>query len=236
MQSRCASVPGQELGLRGWGMSTECGEPGPGGPLGGSGPGQCPPPTASTPWSLPRWRACVAAAVLCYINLLNYMNWFIVAGEEGMHRGSTCSLHGPSCCHQPRPAAHSIPWMAASVLQTIFSPLGEFQPSPAEGGGVLQPAPGGPPAAGAGRCGHLVCVGGRLELCEPGCLRHGVQGPGPEIARRVLLGQCCVQTLHIPTSFLEAQGSTCPILVTHTFTNSFIHSFIQDLTLPSLHC
>uniref|UniRef100_A0A8C0NRI9 SPNS lysolipid transporter 3, sphingosine-1-phosphate (putative) n=1 Tax=Canis lupus familiaris TaxID=9615 RepID=A0A8C0NRI9_CANLF len=60
-------------------MSTECGEPGPGGPLGGSGPGQCPPPTASTPWSLPRWRACVAAAVLCYINLLNYMNWFIVA-------------------------------------------------------------------------------------------------------------------------------------------------------------
>uniref|UniRef100_A0A8C0TIP0 SPNS lysolipid transporter 3, sphingosine-1-phosphate (putative) n=2 Tax=Canis lupus familiaris TaxID=9615 RepID=A0A8C0TIP0_CANLF len=61
-------------------MSTECGEPGPGGPLGGSGPGQCPPPTASTPWSLPRWRACVAAAVLCYINLLNYMNWFIVAG------------------------------------------------------------------------------------------------------------------------------------------------------------
>ncbi|XP_041626650.1 protein spinster homolog 3 isoform X8 [Vulpes lagopus] len=61
-------------------MSTECGEPGPGGPSRGSGPGQCPPPTASTPWSLPRWRACVAAAVLCYINLLNYMNWFIVAG------------------------------------------------------------------------------------------------------------------------------------------------------------
>ncbi|KAG5203592.1 hypothetical protein JEQ12_003175 [Ovis aries] len=32
------------------------------------------------PWSLPRWRAYVAAAVLCYINLLNYMNWFIIAG------------------------------------------------------------------------------------------------------------------------------------------------------------
>ncbi|XP_006922276.1 protein spinster homolog 3 isoform X1 [Pteropus alecto] len=32
------------------------------------------------PWSLPRWRAYLAAAVLCYINLLNYMNWFIIAG------------------------------------------------------------------------------------------------------------------------------------------------------------
>ncbi|ELV12011.1 Protein spinster like protein 3 [Tupaia chinensis] len=31
-------------------------------------------------WSLPRWRAVVAATVLCYINLLNYMNWFIIAG------------------------------------------------------------------------------------------------------------------------------------------------------------
>ncbi|XP_004376298.1 protein spinster homolog 3 [Trichechus manatus latirostris] len=39
-----------------------------------------PPPTAPVSWSLPRWRAYVAAAVLCYINLLNYMNWFIIAG------------------------------------------------------------------------------------------------------------------------------------------------------------
>ncbi|XP_055982471.1 protein spinster homolog 3 [Sorex fumeus] len=29
---------------------------------------------------LPTWKAYVAAAVLCYINLLNYMNWFIIAG------------------------------------------------------------------------------------------------------------------------------------------------------------
>ncbi|XP_007935784.1 protein spinster homolog 3 [Orycteropus afer afer] len=36
--------------------------------------------TALIPWRLPRWRAYVAAAVLCYINLLNYMNWFIIAG------------------------------------------------------------------------------------------------------------------------------------------------------------
>uniref|UniRef100_G3U003 SPNS lysolipid transporter 3, sphingosine-1-phosphate (putative) n=1 Tax=Loxodonta africana TaxID=9785 RepID=G3U003_LOXAF len=36
--------------------------------------------TAPAPWSLPRRRAYVAAAVLCYINLLNYMNWFIIAG------------------------------------------------------------------------------------------------------------------------------------------------------------
>ncbi|KAM9208562.1 LOW QUALITY PROTEIN: protein spinster homolog 3 [Dugong dugon] len=39
-----------------------------------------PPSTAPVSWSLPRWRAYVAAAVLCYINLLNYMNWFIIAG------------------------------------------------------------------------------------------------------------------------------------------------------------
>uniref|UniRef100_A0A8C8ZSW1 Sphingolipid transporter 3 (putative) n=1 Tax=Prolemur simus TaxID=1328070 RepID=A0A8C8ZSW1_PROSS len=71
------------------GMSTECPEPGPQGPQGQSpGPGwqgasavgQCPPPATPVPWSLPRWRAYVAAAVLCYINLLNYMNWFIIAG------------------------------------------------------------------------------------------------------------------------------------------------------------
>ncbi|KAK2495181.1 hypothetical protein MC885_008967 [Smutsia gigantea] len=54
--------------------------PGPGGPSGASGSGQCPTPTAPGPWSLPRWRAYVAAAVLCYVNLLNYMNWFIIAG------------------------------------------------------------------------------------------------------------------------------------------------------------
>ncbi|XP_031993813.1 protein spinster homolog 3 isoform X2 [Hylobates moloch] len=63
-------------------MSAECPEPGPGGLQGQSpGPGrQCPPPITPAPWSLPQWRAYVAAAVLCYINLLNYMNWFIIAG------------------------------------------------------------------------------------------------------------------------------------------------------------
>ncbi|XP_006100711.2 protein spinster homolog 3 [Myotis lucifugus] len=70
-------------------MSAELQEPGPEGPQrspgsgghsGASGSGQCPPPPTPAPWSLPRWRAYVAAAVLCYINLLNYMNWFIIAG------------------------------------------------------------------------------------------------------------------------------------------------------------
>ncbi|KAK1331520.1 hypothetical protein QTO34_009477 [Cnephaeus nilssonii] len=70
-------------------MSAELQEPGPEGPQrfpgsgghsGASGSGQCPPPHTPAPWSLPRWRAYVAAAVLCYINLLNYMNWFIIAG------------------------------------------------------------------------------------------------------------------------------------------------------------
>ncbi|XP_027980692.1 protein spinster homolog 3 isoform X5 [Eumetopias jubatus] len=60
-------------------MSAEGWDTGPGGHPGASGAGPCPPGTASAPWSLPHWRACLAAAVLCYINLLNYMNWFIVA-------------------------------------------------------------------------------------------------------------------------------------------------------------
>ncbi|XP_064438142.1 protein spinster homolog 3 isoform X2 [Mirounga angustirostris] len=61
-------------------MSAECWEPGPGGHPWASGAGLCPPGTASAPWNLPRWWAWLAAAVLCYINLLNYMNWFIIAG------------------------------------------------------------------------------------------------------------------------------------------------------------
>ncbi|KAF6097347.1 putative sphingolipid transporter 3 (putative) [Phyllostomus discolor] len=71
-------------------MSGECQEPGPqglqggfpgsGGHSGALGSGQCPHPTTPVPWSLPRWRAYVAAGVLCYTNLLNYMNWFIIAG------------------------------------------------------------------------------------------------------------------------------------------------------------
>lgn len=81
------------LGCKVQGMSGECQEPGPEGPQGGSpgsgghsgalGSGHCPHPTTPAPWSLPRWRAYVAAGVLCYTNLLNYMNWFIIAGEEG---------------------------------------------------------------------------------------------------------------------------------------------------------
>uniref|UniRef100_A0A8D1MIG9 Major facilitator superfamily (MFS) profile domain-containing protein n=1 Tax=Sus scrofa TaxID=9823 RepID=A0A8D1MIG9_PIG len=65
-------------------------KPGPEGPQGRSlgqgwhlgvrGSGEYSPPSSPAPWSLPRWRAYVAAAVLCYINLLNYMNWFIIAG------------------------------------------------------------------------------------------------------------------------------------------------------------
>ncbi|XP_060060160.1 protein spinster homolog 3 isoform X2 [Erinaceus europaeus] len=61
-------------------MSVECSEPNPGGLSGASGSDQCSLLTTSASWSLPRWRAYVAAAVLCYINLLNYMNWFIIAG------------------------------------------------------------------------------------------------------------------------------------------------------------
>ncbi|XP_032946538.1 protein spinster homolog 3 isoform X2 [Rhinolophus ferrumequinum] len=60
-------------GPQGWPLGS-------GGHSGNSGSGQCPPPTTPAAWSLPLWRAYVAAAVLCYTNLLNYMNWFIIAG------------------------------------------------------------------------------------------------------------------------------------------------------------
>ncbi|XP_042536536.1 LOW QUALITY PROTEIN: protein spinster homolog 3 [Dipodomys spectabilis] len=71
-------------------MSAVCPRPGPQGPqdqsmgpeghFGALASGQCSLVSSPSPWSLPRWRAYVAAVVLCYINLLNYMNWFIIAG------------------------------------------------------------------------------------------------------------------------------------------------------------
>ncbi|XP_012915845.1 protein spinster homolog 3 isoform X9 [Mustela putorius furo] len=62
------------------GTSAESRVPRPGRQPGASGEGAWAPRMVSSPWSLSRGRARVAAAVLCYINLLNYMNWFIVAG------------------------------------------------------------------------------------------------------------------------------------------------------------
>uniref|UniRef100_A0A6I8NLM2 Major facilitator superfamily (MFS) profile domain-containing protein n=1 Tax=Ornithorhynchus anatinus TaxID=9258 RepID=A0A6I8NLM2_ORNAN len=43
-----------------------------------SGPGRTPPPSAT--WTISNRRLHFAVAVLCYVNLLNYMNWFLVAG------------------------------------------------------------------------------------------------------------------------------------------------------------
>lgn len=94
-------------------MSAECGEPGPEGPQGpspgpgglpgASGLGQCPPRTTSAPWSLPLWRAHAAAAVLCYVNLLNYMHWFIIPGE-----GGRASQAAPAVTHGSRPPAGAV--------------------------------------------------------------------------------------------------------------------------------
>lgn len=69
------------------------------------------------PWSLPRWRAYVAAAVLCYINLLNYMNWFIIAGEEGdRHPGQPLPICPPGALP---PAGAACPWRP--FIQQAFS-------------------------------------------------------------------------------------------------------------------
>ncbi|XP_032178617.1 protein spinster homolog 3 isoform X3 [Mustela erminea] len=73
------SGTGTQAGMAG-GMSAESRVPRPGRQPGASGEGAWAPRMVSGPWSLSRGRARAAAAVLCYINLLNYMNWFIVAG------------------------------------------------------------------------------------------------------------------------------------------------------------
>lgn len=93
MQLCLAPVLARRLQLSLLGMSTECIDPSTGGPqsqtqslgagYGALASGGCLPPPTSASWNLPRWRASLAAAVLCYINLLNYMNWFIIPGEQG---------------------------------------------------------------------------------------------------------------------------------------------------------
>ena len=127
-------------------MSAECGEPGPEGPQGpspgpgglpgASGLGQCAPRTTSAPWSLPLWRAHAAAAVLCYVNLLNYMHWFIIPGEGGE------GVPGCTCCHSWLPATC---WRcgrtAPTVQQTVFSWRRPSRSHPWRGGGRFQPGP-----------------------------------------------------------------------------------------------
>lgn len=88
-------------------MPTECVDPltggpqsqtlSPGGQYGAVASGGCLPPSMSASWSLPRWRAYLAAAVLCYTNLLNYMNWFIIPGEEGRGGLGQCLQVSPLC-------------------------------------------------------------------------------------------------------------------------------------------
>ncbi|XP_051036045.1 protein spinster homolog 3 isoform X2 [Phodopus roborovskii] len=90
MQLCSAPILTQKLQLARLGMATECTDPWIGGPqsqalspdgqYGALASGRCVPSSTSASWSLPRWRAYLAAAVLCYINLLNYMNWFIIPG------------------------------------------------------------------------------------------------------------------------------------------------------------
>lgn len=216
-------------------MSAQCREPGPGGHPGASGAGPCPPGTVSAPWNLPRWRACLAVAVLCYINLLNYMNWFIIAGEEataGGVLGSTCLLltHGRPATSQH--GASTVP----SVLQTVslwstslpFSLLEGVSAKPGGRGGIafpIQPQPR-PVHTGVGarwRWGRRGLQGGPsgegLEVLG-GMLSEVVEGRAAGL-RNSWLGASgtvgCAQALHILTSFLEGPRAQPALLVTHTF-------------------
>lgn len=93
MQLCLAPILTEKLQLALLGMFTERIKPQTGGPqsqslspagqYGALASGTRLPSSTSASWSLPRWRAYLAAGVLCYINLLNYMNWFIIPGEDG---------------------------------------------------------------------------------------------------------------------------------------------------------
>ncbi|XP_076792498.1 protein spinster homolog 3 isoform X5 [Arvicanthis niloticus] len=90
MQLCSAPILTEKLQLALLGMFTERIKPQTGGPqsqslspagqYGALASGTRLPSSTSASWSLPRWRAYLAAGVLCYINLLNYMNWFIIPG------------------------------------------------------------------------------------------------------------------------------------------------------------
>lgn len=61
----------------------------------------------------------MAAAVLCYINLLNYMNWFIIAGEE-----EAAPLAAPTCLPTGCPASSPhCASMVASIQQTSWGAI-----------------------------------------------------------------------------------------------------------------
>lgn len=112
--------------------------PRPGRQPGASGTGAWAPRTVSGPWSLSHGRARVAAAVLCYVNLLNYMNWFIVAGEVALVDGTLGSTCGRQLTDAPLPPGQYCMPTGPHVLQTVpscraalpFSALEGFQPSP----------------------------------------------------------------------------------------------------------
>lgn len=129
-----APVPGQEL-QAGEAAGMESEKPGPEGPQGRSlgqgwhlgvrGSGEYSPPSSPAPWSLPRWRAYLAAAVLCYINLLNYMNWFIIAGEEGE---GLPGRHLPICPPPPHwpPSHQQVLCMYRVLLSSKLSSWGAY--------------------------------------------------------------------------------------------------------------
>lgn len=107
----------EKLQLALLGMSTEYIKPqtgglqslSPSGHYGALASGTCLPPSTPASWSLPHWRAYLAAAVLCYINLLNYMNWFIIPGEDG--RGSLGQYLQPPPFYNPTTL---YPWRPSS--------------------------------------------------------------------------------------------------------------------------
>lgn len=142
MQLCSAPILARRLQLSLLGMSTECIDPWTGRPqsqtqsLGGGygalASGGCLPPPTSASWNLPRWRASLAAAVLCYINLLNYMNWFIIPGEQGRgdpgqdprypHLTSPClcTHHGLAPSTHPSLGAHL--WWSPLTKWSLASP------------------------------------------------------------------------------------------------------------------
>lgn len=149
-------------------MATECIDPWTGGPqsqalspdgqYGALASGRCVPPSTSASWSLPRWRAYLAAAVLCYINLLNYMNWFIIPGKErrggpGWYLQVFPTLQAHDCA--PMVAFLPAPSLLLEHISGGFTPVSGLQP-------VLN----GPKPEWGTMCGAGTLGGSWMELCS----------------------------------------------------------------------
>lgn len=227
-------------------MSTECispptggpqsWAPSPGGQYGALASDGCWPPCTPAPGSLPRWRwrALLAAAVLCYINLLNYMNWFIIPGEEG--RVAWAASQVSPLCRTGTVALLPLPFLLLKHISADFTSLSW------SGAHRWQAAPLGCRQMGlcsAGRPGGEDGAGGGGEAGLPGSAPQGERLlPDCFCSNQLLacLAQCvCL----LPLTHSLVTGLHLPLSASQLIIWSLIHSFSGShsaLSLKILQC